>query len=488
MRKIINALMLLAPIAFMTWSCNNQNTTPPPSGAETSGIYNSFCDSSSPNSPCSFIPYDVAETFTLGYDSFLDSTHQIPFDVFSWQTFIALNWPADSAGRPTGTIGDLPNAPRVWEYYPDPAEVFGHNNAGLVYQLTQAKRTGQKFFYMDSKSPIPMLKGKVVDMDALNAQNLKGFKEADGHPLIDRNLNFALYEIKMNPVETQFVISNNLTTKKGIYEYAKANGNAINLPASDSASGNVGSMEIKASWRILIPSLGDDTTRFYCRRGTIYVDSAHTRNHKPLILTNVQMGLVGMHIIRKTAKVATNEIWTTFEHIDNTPDDPQVAQNNARKWSFYNQKCLNCTPNAVPDTLTGDGGQYIWDTTMPYAARYAVFPPGQKPTDSFGTQAVRVYPIYKFTEMVNRLWQEKLKGTVWANYRLVGSQWRQAEINPAPTAPNFLANTTLETYIQNDASCISCHSFATVIYHKDTIPTNLSFIFPTYARDSASIK
>jgi hypothetical protein len=62
-------------------------------------------------------------------------------------------------------------------------------------------------------------------------------------------------------------------------------------------------IEIKASWRILLPATGDDTSRYYCRKATIFIDSLHTRNHKPLLITNVTVGMVGMHIVRKTAKV-----------------------------------------------------------------------------------------------------------------------------------------------------------------------------------------
>jgi len=472
MKKFI----VIFAIAGIIFACNQVRKE---SAKSSSGIYNAFCDSSSPNSPCSVIPFDVNEKFGIGYDSFLDSIHQPPFDVFSWQTFIALNWPSNAAGKPIGTsIADSANAPRVWEHYLDPAEVFGHSTPGLTFRLGVAKNSGQKFFYMDSKAPHPMLNGTFFDVN-----KLKGFQEADGHPLIDRNLNFALYEIKMNPVESSFTIAHNLTTVQGIYNWGIKNNNNINLPASDSASNNIGSMEIKASWRILVPALGDDTTRYYCRRATIFIDSLHTRNHKQLILTNVQVGLVGMHIIRKTGKVSNKEIWSTFEHVDNTPDNPQDAQQSNRQWSFYNPACLNCTPNAAPDTLKGDNGQYIWDIKMPYAHRYGVKAPGQALKDSFGAQAVRVYPIYKYTELINQLWQQELKGTVWANYRLIGSQWQQSEINPSPTAPNFLANTTLETYIQSTASCINCHNYATVSFNNQTIATNLSFVYPVYAKN-----
>lgn len=479
MKKLI-AILALTGIVALTWTCNHDKKDQDPA------IYNRFCNGSPANNLCPYLPYDVNEAFTLGYDSFLDSLHQIPFDVFSWQTFVALNWPSDSAGKPVGdNLSDHPGSPRVWEHFTDPATVFGHSNTQLLLQLGSAGKNGQKFFYMDSKAPLPLLRNNTIDMSLLTHNKLKGFLEADGRPLIDRNLNFVLYEIKLNPVETQFIVSNKLTTVQGIYDYASQSGTGagIELPPSDSASGNPGMIEIKASWRILVPALGDDTSRYYCRRATIYIDSLHTRNRQPLVLTNVQVGLVGMHIVRKTAKVSANQIWTTFEHIDNTPDDPQQAQQNSQQWSFYNPACLNCPPNTAPDTLAGDGGRYIWETTMPYAGPYAVTPPGQVPTDSFGTQAVRVYPIYRYTEMVNRLWRNKLTGTVWTNYRLIGTQWKQSEVESAPTAPHFLANITLETHDQITASCISCHGGASVIYNNtDTIKTDLSFIFTFYAK------
>jgi hypothetical protein len=317
----------------------------------------------------------------------------------------------------------------------------------------------------------------------LDLSKLKGFQEADGHPLIDRNLNFALYEIKMNPIESSFVTDSGLTTVAGIYKYGIKHNNMVSLPISDSAANTVGSMEIKAAWRILVPALGDDTSRYYCRTATIFIDSAHTRNHKNLILTNVKVGLVGMHIIRKTAKMFANEIWTTFEHIDNAPDNPQEAQQGDKRWSFYNQGCLNCLPNVIPDTLKGDSG-YVWEVKMPFAHRYGIPAPSQATKDSFGTQAIRVFPIYKYTEILNQLWREKLKGSVWANYRLVGSQWRKDDdpVAAGPTAPNFLANTTLETYIQNDASCINCHSGAGINYQGTKIKTDMSFLFYFYTR------
>jgi hypothetical protein len=460
-------LLIVMLLAGAVYACTQLQQSDP-------SIYNSFCDTGG-NEPCSHLPIDVNETFGVGYDSFLDTARQPQFDVFSWQTFIALNWPADSAGNPSGgSISDNPAAFRVWEYYKDPAEVFGAPLPELEFHLTTAKQSGQKFLYMDSKSPHRLLP-------------IKGFEEADGHPLIDRNLNFALYEIKMNPVETEFVKKYQLTTVANIGAYYVAQGNKFELPQSDSATKNPGSLEIKASWRILDSARGDDPARYYTRDAIIYIDTAHTVKKFPLII-RVKVGLVGMHIIRKTAKLNSAQVWSTFEHVDNTPDSPQEAQASpTRKWSFYNRACLNCLPNDTPAFQDKDYGQYRWDSTPPYGKRYAVNAPGQGTSKDFGTQAVRVYPVWGPTDQINKLWQDKLQGTVWANYRLIGSQWKLSEIYPSPTAPNNLANTTLETYIQASASCIDCHGSASVTYipvKGDTlnISTDFSFLFPVYAR------
>ena len=276
--------------------------------------------------------------------------------------------------------------------------------------------------------------------------------------------------------------TNKLTTVAGIDAFYNSHNKDFELPQSDSTTGDPGTIEIKASWRILDTAKGDDTSRFYCRNATIYIDSAHTTNNQKLVV-HAKVGLVGMHIIRKTGKFPQKLIWTTFEHIDNTPDNAQEAQLDMNKrWSFYNAACLNCVPNDTPAFQQGDSQRYRWSPTPPYAAQYAVYGPSQNNVGPFGTQAVRVYPIYRYTEMMNNAWRAKLKGTVWANYRLIGSQWQKGEVRYPPNAPANLANTTLETYIQPTASCITCHGGAYVVSGKDTVYTDLSFIFPVYAR------
>ena len=96
---------------------------------------------------CAILPADlVGLTAPMGYRPTTNisgagadpmSVQQPNFDYFGWQMFMALNWPADASGAPTGTITDpaLAAAPRVWESWPTVEDVFGGS-------ASQCPRTG----------------------------------------------------------------------------------------------------------------------------------------------------------------------------------------------------------------------------------------------------------------------------------------------------------------------------------------------------------
>src|SRR5437879_4878712 len=48
---------------------------------------------------CAHLPHDILTKLSPGYSQ-LAATQQRPFDNFSWQSFVALNWPADKDGHP----------------------------------------------------------------------------------------------------------------------------------------------------------------------------------------------------------------------------------------------------------------------------------------------------------------------------------------------------------------------------------------------------
>lgn len=378
----------------------------------------------------SFIPHEVDIFLNNGYQGLTPST-QPCFDVFSWQSFLALNWPANSDGSPVkGSITDDPQSMRVWEYYTDPAVIFETNEQLLPFNGPVKQSSGAKGLRMFAK-----LSHELINVPA-------SIQQATGQPLIDKNLNFALYEIRLNADEVNYILKDSLFTLEGQQKHT------VDFPAG-SATGGVGAMEVKATWKIITGS--DDSSKFYCRRAVIYVPGDQNVSGKPLYLQET-VGLVAMHIIHKTTKFPF-WVWSTFEHVSNAPEQAKVGT--AGNYSFYNPACTSCaenTPVAEPK------GGYIWQTTKPYAKAYAV-------DGKYGTQAVRSNAVYGPTEAVNQTWQKALKaaGSVFANYRLIGSQWSVvSETFPADTisAPDTLANTTLETYIQNGSCTMTCHKFA----------------------------
>ena len=136
----------------------------------------------------------------------------------------------------------------------------------------------------------------------------------------------------------------------------------------------------------------------------------------------------------------------------------------SQKYSFFNPLYKGPT-NVAPVVKKGEN--YLWEDKPPYAAKYAN-------DNKYGTQVVRAWKIYPSTDEVNRYFRNLLKGSVWENYHLIGSQWMGGTEDPKTengNIPRYLSNTTLETYIQfnsdqqkppqkTEGSCLHCHNFA----------------------------
>lgn len=389
---------------------------------------------------CSYLPRDIDAATGIGYDNF-GNICQGTFDWFSWQTFVALNWPANPDGTPMNApIGSAPAAPRVWESYEDMLDVF---------------------------DPNPTPKGELKVLSASSKAGFHTFLGSDDlepgsdKPLIDRNLNFVLYEVKLNASEVWFIKNNHLDTYCGQKDYYKTH-NIAQFPQGSYQTDSVGAMEIKAAWRVLVPGV-DDTTRFFKRRALITVAPRNTVNKKE-IRDTVWVGLVGLHIIRQTSTNGDAWIWSSFEQVDNAPDCPNgTCPPGLENYSFYNPACTNCPLNTAPSLLKGDPS-YLWSpasgaASPQYARRYAA--------NGYGTQVGRINPVEASTMAISAQWQQKLKGTVWQYYKLIGSQWVSEENGKTVVGiPAAQANTAAETYLQvlnpaqGSGSCVSCHRFA----------------------------
>lgn len=388
------------------------------------------------------------------HDTSLSPTDSRPFfDVFSWQSFIALNWPVVQgkpgvANQPDNpqVFQSAPNGtPVVWMSYKTVDDLFGTGNDR---PLPWATGPNAATTIPEVKAGMPMLSRATK---AKSPTDLKDINEAFSFPLVDQNNNYARFDVRYNQPFYDFVRGQDSVQTSWLYLLANLTAQEpVSMPAS-AAPSTVGAFMMKASWRELTP--GDvQGNRYYTLKAMVY--NMATQKYEPKV-----MGLVGLHIAQKLSGFP-QWIWSTFEQVDNVQRGPGATATTPISFN-------NGTDN--PKTAGG------------WANRAEPYPPTKPVTP---TQVTRYNPIPNTpagssTVDLNAAYQAALKGTVWQFYELVITQWpsdpttfkqiTDGGIYPQDAGGAFPANgctnTTMETYFQmaSDAtgsggnSCMSCH-------------------------------
>lgn len=354
---------------------------------------------------------------------------QQDFDMYSWQMFVALNWPAkaEQRGQPdcSKPIGAV--APVVWQTYKDVNQIF----------------------LSDGENPGPWSSGKnttllsMINIATLKNTNIvNAVDQAIGGWLIDQRGNPTYYEIAANETSYNYIVQNDFYNAKIV---SKAN--KISFP-------NLAT-ETKASWRILTGE--DDASRYLTTQADValYDEQGKATGNTAHVL----LGLVGLHIITKAAGYP-QWIWATFEQVDNVPpkikvDDQWVNQPvTGIFYSYFNSAAPASALNQSPCNWHQDGNQPVCTP---------------KPGVTFKTPNPldRVTPITADTAQINSFFQNNLAQTVFKYYQLITTQRPLLPNNPGnplgqPT-PALSANVTMESYIQSTSSCMNCHSIATPV-------------------------
>src|SRR5262245_26563349 len=186
----LSLLALLLPCLALAHGCARQGPPPvsatPPTPAAAGGASGS--GSSGPSIQMSpVIPADA----TFGSGSTIGDIQE-DFDIFSWNSFISLNWPPgpDGNGDPNKKPGAGPDGdnPTVWEGYQDVSAIF--LPGGKTPQWGQGPpvpavcralyRPGEKLLWQVGKTP-----------DVLQ-ETVQPF---DTGPLIDQNGAYARFQI-----------------------------------------------------------------------------------------------------------------------------------------------------------------------------------------------------------------------------------------------------------------------------------------------------
>jgi hypothetical protein len=389
---------------------------------------------------------------------------QPDFDVYSWNTFIALNWPpaANGSGDPKKTIGQSGDNDTVWQHYRDVADVFLPGGAKPAWNGPTQVPAECKSLHKPGMHVMSQVGKTPTVLTAMSQPFNTG-------PLIDQNGVYTRFEILVNKTMFDYILTNSLYSKGGQKVFTPPVKFTCGTIDANGKTLVEGAIMVKSSWKVIAPS---EKPRFHSQNVLVYSPASQNPKY-PAQCTMKTMGLVGLHVAHKTQH-ASQWLWSTFEHVDNAPTDADVASGTLKaKYNYYNPKCKDCAVNRVPPRP--------WDPTK---------------VSAFHSQIVRIdqfnLPIYAASAAArNADAQKLLRGvnpkSVWANYQLISTMWptnpgncAAAPGDPLGTpAPTFLANTTLETYLQKSppapnvsSQCIECHNNATM-----TVPVASDFTY-----------
>jgi hypothetical protein len=340
-------------------------------------------------------------------------------DVYSWNAFLALNWPAatkNCAADTTKSILDVTSGDGtyvVWQTYMPSEKVFV--NPGTDKPAAWCNGNGlaagpRRVFAIEAKatSEAKTLGGPFVAISEPGGNVL----QAKGGVLTDQSKRWVRYERLMNRTEYDYIVPNLWSGPQ--LQALEVAGTDISLPE--------GTIEIKSAWKVLTPEEIGQATYFTTEA---IVCNTPDGERTPCDDKPVKLGLVGLHIVQQVSPNGTL-FWSTFEHVKNEEvfSDPTSTspQNTNLAKAPYVELDANCKGINTP------------------------------------TQVKRVTPIQASAEL-NAYYQGLLGGSVFANYQLISTQWTGGA---SMGTPANVANIVLETYVQNPpetrpTGCMMCH-------------------------------
>ena len=425
---VFAAAYILAQFALFAGVSKNGKSAAPPINPPVT------CNTIKPDAPITPVLLSSGMPCTVSAVAPFDLKNlQRAFDFNSWLSFLALNAPASG-----GVIGK--DAPTVWENWEEVENVFLAGGRAPAPWGHTAPRPSPCRNLPDE--PILQMVGKTpgVLTDVIQPFNTG--------PLIDQNGQYVRFEIVLNRPMFEYIDQNRLYNQPGQQAFS----GPIDFPEGSldagQSTGAMGAIVIKATWKLLDPAK-DNPADFHTANVLIY-DPPLANPPAPGKCYPATVGLVGLHIVHRTDK-EPQWLWATFEHVDNDPTQAEVNGKQLQAhYNFFDPACTSCAVNTQPP--------------RPWNPSQSPFP------DGFHSQIVRETGLMDDAKELNAAFQAILQGTVWQHYMLVSTQWPTQPTSP--TDPNgvpfpvYLANTTMETYIQgsvpnSSSSCMMCHGNAT---------------------------
>ena len=348
---------------------------------------------------------------------------------FAWNTFIGLSWPAEdpytspyvrgvadtsaSYGTTTPTV--------VWDSWREKRELYQIRDVSGTYKYVAPPtwndgrppsttgpnpQIGQ--CSLDSAEAHGLPSGHVTALQTNKVENYLDETDEIGLAVLWSNNtdlptedSLVRYQVKMSHDYYAQVQGNgwwNPSTLNAAIQ-ASPNGFSVILPSGSNSSGATGTILIKTGWKQLTSA--DHPSDFYTVTALYYLDE----DGEPCY-TYQQFGLIAIHIIRKT-ETFPYFFYSTFEHSDNTPGKFLYANTNR-------------------GSKGGEGTGYASTLANPFGITYDDPPAPQPNTTSAASPAYPALRLIQPSAAVQQANSEAAavnRGTVWANYRLVGYQY-----------------------------------------------------------------
>ncbi len=361
------------------------------------------------------------------------------FDDYSWRAFVALVWPAAEGHRGTPDAAKKLGAggPRTFETYKSLWEVFHRDGSAPTASFDAYDPPGANACSANTAW------GDEVIASFSGLDELAQFGPGEMlPPLAARNGRYIRTQTLYNKIAYDYIVANKLYLRSALPPIPSPR------PAEPVVQFPDGSIVLKGSWLDLTGFTDAEKSRYYTRPVTL-------REAGSARCSVVTMGLVGLHIVQKTAS-RPQWIWSTFEQVDLVP--PARA-------------------NAPGGFALNDGTS----TPAPAENPLSLVPLAREPVKPSNVTRSAVMPINPKTALTNLMYERQLKGTIWENYQLVMTQWPRVtgeQSIPIPASLNgdashtfpglgsaavsAFANLTMETFDQDrpQLGCMNCHNQA----------------------------
>jgi hypothetical protein len=358
------------------------------------------------------------------------------FDDYSWKLFIAMVWPAEANHRGVAdakkTIGDP--GTRVFETEKSLQEVFhGDGSAPADFDGDDGAAYNACKITPDVGEPILAATPAYGDIGQAGNGELTG-------PLAAQNGRYVHYQTLYNRPLFEKIAREKLYLRSALPEVPSPR------PKTPVIDFPTGSMAMKAAWVDMTGFSPEQVKRYYTREAVV-LDPATGK------CSRATVGLVALHIVQKTPS-RPQWIWSSFEQVDNVPP---ARMDSPGKFMFHN------------------GGA----DAMPEESPLSLQPLAAQPVKPFNVVRLPDFPIHPRTALTNLFYERLLKGTVWANYQLVVTQWprldgdqsipvpatQNGDISntfPGADATSATANVAIESFDQSrpQLGCMSCHNRA----------------------------